>query len=56
LNVAVLVLVILQLLILVLLVGIVYQLFQQQGRLLLQVESLEQTIPEAVDAQDARPP
>jgi peroxiredoxin len=56
LNVAVLVLVILQLLILVLLAGIVYQLFQQQGRLILQVESLEQMIPDTVDAQAAGPP
>jgi peroxiredoxin len=55
-SVAVFVLVVVQLLLLLLLVGIVYQLFQQQGRLLLQVESLEQMIPETMEAHEAQPP
>ncbi|MDP9301508.1 MAG: peroxiredoxin family protein [Actinomycetota bacterium] len=49
-NAVVLVLVVVQLLLLIVLVGVVYQLFQQQGRLLLQIESLEQMIPEALEA------
>jgi peroxiredoxin len=46
-NIAVLILVAVQLVLLLLLVGIVYQLFQQQGRLAVQIESLEEMLPEA---------
>src|SRR5207247_6407560 len=41
---------------LLLLVGVVYQLFQQQGRILLQMDAIEQMIPEAGEAHGAEAP
>ena len=48
-TVVLIVFAVIQLLLLVLLAGIVYQLLQQQGRMLVQLETLEQTIPEIAD-------
>jgi len=55
-SAAILGLVIVQLLVLLLLVGVVYQLFQQQGRILLQMDAIEQMIPEAGEAHGAEAP
>jgi peroxiredoxin len=41
---------VIQIVLLVLLAGVVYQLFQQQGRMLVQLETIEQMIPEVADA------
>jgi peroxiredoxin len=57
-TVALVVMSVIQLILLVLVVGVIYQLLQQQGRILTHVESLEQSIPElGVDpmAADGRP-
>jgi peroxiredoxin len=48
--VVLIVLAVIQILLLVLLAGVVYQLFQQQGRMLVQLETIEQMIPEIADA------
>jgi peroxiredoxin len=55
-SAAILAVVIVQLLVLVLLVGVVYQLFQQQGRILVQMDSIEQMIPEVGEAHGAEAP
>ena len=55
-SAAILTLVIVQLLVLILLVGVVYQLFQQQGRILVQMDSIEQMIPEVGEAHGAEAP
>jgi peroxiredoxin len=44
------VLAVVEIVVLVLLAGVVYQLFQQQGRVLVQLETIEQMIPEIADA------
>lgn len=49
-SVVLIVLALIQILLLVLLAGVVYQLFQQQGRMLVQLETIEQMIPEIADA------
>lgn len=41
---------VIEIILLVLLAGVVYQLFQQQGRMLVQLETIEQMIPEIADA------
>ena len=48
-SVILIVLAVLELVLLVLLAGVVYQLFQQQGRMLVQLETIEQMIPEIAD-------
>ena len=56
-TVVLIVLAVIELALLVLLAGVVYQLFQQQGRMLVQLETIEQMIPEISDAaghQDGR--
>jgi len=55
-SAAILGLAIVQLLVLILLVGVVYQLFQQQGRILVQMDAIEQMIPEVGDAHAAEAP
>jgi peroxiredoxin len=54
-SLAVLILVVVQLLLILFLVGVVFQLFRQQGRLALQIESLEEMLPEATSDQGERP-
>jgi peroxiredoxin len=49
-SVILIVLAVLELVLLVLLAGVVYQLFQQQGRMLVQLETIEQMVPEIADA------
>jgi peroxiredoxin len=49
-SVVLIVLAAIEILLLVLLAGVVYQLFQQQGRMFVQLEIIEQMIPEIVDA------
>ncbi len=41
---------VIEIVVLLLLAGVVYQLFQQQGRMLVQLETIEQMIPEIADA------
>jgi len=49
-SVVLIVLAVIEIVLLVLLAGVVYQLFQQQGRMLVQLETIEQMIPEVADA------
>jgi peroxiredoxin len=49
-SVVLIALTVIEIVLLVLLAGVVYQLFQQQGRMLVQLETIEQMIPEIADA------